>query len=111
MSRRTVPPILKYRCGAMGASALKPMRCSRSQPASWANILFRARAHAQDPVALADAVQHVLARDHLSEEGVLAVQVRLLGDADEELAVIGIHVIVAGHADRAAQVMQLGEFG
>jgi len=54
-----------------------------------------------------DPVQGVPAVNDLAEDGVLAVQLRLRGEADEELRAVGAGALV-GHADDATGVVAQG---
>src|SRR5690606_19819887 len=54
-------------------------------------------------VALANGIDHILARDNLTKDGVLAVKVGLGGVGDEELAAIGVGASIRHRND--ARVM------
>src|SRR6478672_12639570 len=55
-----------------------------------------------DGFAALDLVDHVHARDHFADHGVLAVQRGAFGEHDEELRIGGIVTCGARHADDAA---------
>jgi len=55
-------------------------------------------------VAFADLVDHLKARDDLTEHRVFAVEVRLWAVADEELGSAGIRGRSLGHGQRTSQV-------
>ena len=61
--------------------------------------------HPQHPLSLADGVHHILAGDHLAENGMLAVEVGLRRMGDEELAAVGVGAGV-GHGEGACPVRQ-----
>ena len=58
-----------------------------------------------DAVSEADLVEHRVPGHDLPEDGVAAVEVRLRGEGDKELAAAGVRA-GEGHADRAAAVAQ-----
>src|SRR5437660_6509028 len=64
-----------------------------------------------DGLAALDLVDHIHARHHLADHRVLAVQRGTFGEHDEELRIGRVGIAGSGHADDAALVGHVGEFG
>src|SRR5438445_139053 len=96
------------RAGAPVPSMTEPFLMSSDQIIPALRFDDRHRRHS---ITLPDAVHVLHAGDGASEGGVLAVQARVVGEHDEDLAPRGVRVPAARHADDAADELALVELG
>src|SRR5216117_991508 len=99
-SRTTNAPVACAASAVGTAKAAPRIRCRACMGAP----VGLADSNRRDFVVLCNLAHHILTFDHLAEDGVDAVQVRLGRVADEELAAAGVLPRV-GHRQRAGDVL------
>src|SRR5215831_7254520 len=83
-----------------------PAARGRAETADHPPALLARRMVALHPL---DLLHHFLARDHLAEYRVVPVELRLAGEADEELGRRAVGIIGPGHRHRAEDVLHRRE--